>query len=193
MSRFEGFIALVFAGRKRGDQWVGIWWIVEMWRVRVRLKRPTPRSSVGIGPDRKILSTAVEHINQADEVSFQRLRLLAGGVGCANVHYYCVDAGREGNRPGSFSRMSGTMAPGKQCVTALAKRRFLTMESPIIRVVRGMSGATVDKPGMLTTASFIVETLSNLGRCSRVGWRRREVWVSHPAGPSGQWPPGMGQ
>ena len=41
--------------------------------------------------------------------------------------------------PGSLP-MSGIVAPGKRCLTALMKLIFLMMESPIIRVVGGISG-----------------------------------------------------
>lgn len=36
--------------------------------------------------------------------------------------------------------MTGTVAPGKQCVIALKKRIFLVIESPIISVVGGKRG-----------------------------------------------------
>lgn len=44
------------------------------------------------------------------------------------------------SRPGSFAKMSGTVAPGKQRLTALKKLMFLVMESLIIRIVRGNRG-----------------------------------------------------
>lgn len=37
-------------------------------------------------------------------------------------------------------RITGTVAPGKQCVVTLKKRTFLIMESPISRVVGGNRG-----------------------------------------------------
>ena len=51
-----------------------------------------------------------------------------------------IEAGSDCSREGSLSRMSGTVAPGKQCVAALKKRVFLIMESPTISVVGGNRG-----------------------------------------------------
>ena len=51
-----------------------------------------------------------------------------------------IVVGSDAISPGSLAMMSGVVAPGKQCVTALMKRMFLMMESPIIRVVGGISG-----------------------------------------------------
>ena len=44
-----------------------------------------------------------------------------------------MDDGSDGREPRSFSKMSVTVAPGKQSVVALKKRTFLINESPIIR------------------------------------------------------------
>ncbi|KAF3834539.1 hypothetical protein F7725_027097 [Dissostichus mawsoni] len=57
-----------------------------------------------------------------------------------------TEDGSECSSPGSFSRMTGTVAPGRQRVAALKNRMFLVMESPIINVVgakRGRGGAGV--------------------------------------------------
>ena len=48
-----------------------------------------------------------------------------------------MDGGRELRTVGSFSRRTGTVAPGRQCVIALAWWTFFTMESPIISTVGG--------------------------------------------------------
>lgn len=48
-----------------------------------------------------------------------------------------MEVGREGSNSKSLSKMTGTVAPGKQRVMALKKRMFLVMESPMINVVVG--------------------------------------------------------
>ncbi|KAF3837639.1 hypothetical protein F7725_009407 [Dissostichus mawsoni] len=69
-----------------------------------------------------------------------------------------TEDGSECSSPGSFSRMTGTVAPGRQRVAALKNRMFLVMESPIINVVgakRGRGGAGPGKlPECLSTASL---------------------------------------
>ena len=46
-----------------------------------------------------------------------------------------MDEGSDYSSPGSFARITGTVASGKQQVVVLKKQIFLVMESPIIRVV----------------------------------------------------------
>lgn len=40
-----------------------------------------------------------------------------------------IIVGNESRSPGSFSRMSGVVAPGKQCMSAFTKQMFWTKES----------------------------------------------------------------
>ena len=51
-----------------------------------------------------------------------------------------MEIGSDGIRALTLARMSTTLAPGKQCVTALKNRIPLVMESPMITVVGGKSG-----------------------------------------------------
>lgn len=54
-----------------------------------------------------------------------------------------MDVGNEGIRSRTLVCMSETSAPGRQCVTALKKRKRWVNESPIIIVVGGKSGLGV--------------------------------------------------
>ena len=54
-----------------------------------------------------------------------------------------IEVGSDGIRSTALARMSATLAPGKQCVTALKNRISRVVESPIIIVVGGKSGRGV--------------------------------------------------
>ena len=60
-----------------------------------------------------------------------------------------VEDGSERSSPGSLSRMSGTVAPGKQCVVALKNLMSLIMESPTINVVGEKRGRGGDSRGLV--------------------------------------------
>jgi len=111
-------------------------------RLRILEKRPTPRNSVGTGPEikndfphaRKSLGRLLKSILVSSDcwqdVSFEPTWTITRSI----------EDGRERSRPGISSSMTWTVAPGKPCVVALKKRTFLIMESPTNSVVGGKRG-----------------------------------------------------
>ena len=60
--------------------------------------------------------------------------------------------------------MTGTVAPGKRCVTALKKRMCRVIESPVIKVVGGKGG----------------EEVLNVGSHGWMRWEKRSVEETPP-------------
>ena len=117
-----------------------------MWKLRILLKRPAPRASVGIGPEIKTdfsqLRRRLKSFSKSFFVSSDCWRAVSFDP--TWTISLLTDDGSECSSPGSLSRITGTVAPGRQRVAALKNRMFLIMESPIMNVVganRGRGGA----------------------------------------------------
>lgn len=113
-----------------------------MWRLRILLNRSAPRDTVAIGPEIKTLNAQVFRKLKRSLKSFLVSSDCRRAVSFDPTWTITrlIEDGSERSRPGSLSRMTGTVAPGKQCVVELKKRMFLVMESPTIRVVRRKRG-----------------------------------------------------
>lgn len=67
--------------------------------------------------------------------------------------------------------MLRTLAPGKQRVTALKKPMFLTMESPMIKVIGGKSGRGGESGGaQYSCGAGVVDGKERLWRGPGMGW-----------------------
>lgn len=117
-------------------------------RLRSLLKRDAPREKEGRGPEintdfPQLLSKLRSSLKCFFVISDWRREV---SLNPRWITSFSTEAGSETSNSGRFLRRFGTVEPGKQCVTALTKRMFLMMESPIIAVVGGKSGrADVDE------------------------------------------------
>ena len=106
------------------------------------LKRPAPRTTVGMGPE---IKTDFPQTLKKDK---RPLKSFLVSSDCSQAKSLVltwtitrlIEEGSESSSPGSLYRISGTVAPGKQRVTALKKQIFLMMESLVISVVRERKG-----------------------------------------------------
>ena len=102
----------------------------------------SPRPNVGMGPEIKTDFPQVRRKSRreikARFVSSEAPRAMSLVPTCTTSRV--MEDGRDCSSPGSFSRISRTVAPGRQQVVALKKRIFRVIESPMIRVVGGKSG-----------------------------------------------------
>ena len=114
----------------------------QVWRLRILLKRSAPRPSVGMGPEIKtVFPVSFKRLKSRLKsllVTSDFLREVSFEPTCTTI--FETEEGREGSRWRSLSRMTGTVAPGKQCVMALKNLMYLVIESPMISVVAGRRG-----------------------------------------------------
>lgn len=156
-----------------------------MWRLRILLKLPAPRESVGMGPDiktslpdllkrlKRSLKSALVSSDVLLDVSFEPMCTIRR----------VMEGGSERSSSGSFSSNTTTVAPGKHRVSALKNRVCLMMESPTIKVVgakrgRGEDGCVLRRGTEGLTLDVRVE-----GGCGRA------ASLLLPASPGGWKPP----
>lgn len=111
------------------------------------LKRAVPWPSVRMGPEIKMnFPQQFKRLKRMLKsfLSAQRNHKPHRSSRCAGRIQF-MDDGRDCDSPGSFFVMTGTVAPGKQCVTALQKRMFWVIESPPIREVGEKMGRGDEK------------------------------------------------
>lgn len=103
-----------------------------------------PRSTCkeGEGPrEKNSQPSAAQKVKKFPKKFFGHLQLTAVRVIKTYMRDEPGDKGRnEANSPGRFSRITGTVSPGKQWLTALEKLTFSMMESPTTAVVRAKKG-----------------------------------------------------
>ena len=108
----------------------------------MRLKRSDPCPEEGIGPliktDFPVSFKTFKRILKSLLVRSDSRRQVSFVPTCSTIRE--MEAGSEGSKFRNLSRITGTVAPGKQRVIALKKWMSLVIESPMINVVGGMRG-----------------------------------------------------